>query len=88
MGLRSTKRNLNITERKSLGMKTSFLKSNDSDLKKSDILPLLNTMSGNIKYITYKVDRIIILLSRLSQTKSSEDFYNKDEEPSEEVENL
>ncbi len=69
-------------------MKSTFFKSNDSDFKNSDILVLLNTMQKNILHLTYQNDRILSLLSSIKQTKSAEDFYNKSDEPSEEVENL
>ncbi len=69
-------------------MKSTFFKSNDSDFKNSDILILLNTMQKNILHLTYQNDRILSLLSSIKQTKSAEDFYNKSDEPSEEVENL
>ncbi len=91
MGLRFTKRNLNITERKSLGMNTSFLKSPKSDLKKSDsgnLLLRMDVIAKNILHLTYQNDRILALLSSLVPTKEAHEFYNRDDEPSEEVENL
>ncbi len=69
-------------------MKSSFFKSNDSDFKKSDIVPLLNTLNKNILHLTYQNDRILSLLSSLKQTNSAKEFYNVSDEPSEEVENL
>ncbi len=69
-------------------MNTSFLKSQKSDLKKSDSAVLLNTLNKNILHLTYQNDRILSLLSQLKQTESAIEYYNKNEEPGEEVENL
>jgi len=81
--LLSTKRNLNIRQRKSLGMKEFFSKSRD-DFQKINPSDLLHTMNKNLLYLTYQIDGLNKLCKSMSHDmnnqKTVDDFYNRQEE--------